>query len=145
MLLMDSLHGSFAVGSKTQVHPISLVPFERFGRRAIAAEKLMIITHSTVETQGYPSTTQTADGLLERLSLVRREVAADEASPRPVELEVALHAFPSNERRWLRVTTEVSKGEFHLYGCEGDGKGDHIAHLAQMSETVLPPLVERWK
>jgi hypothetical protein len=145
VLLMDSMHGSFAPGSKTKVHPISLEPFVRFGRRAIAGEKLMVVTHSAVETLGYPSTTQTAGALLEELSVARGSVSPDVASPKPVALPVAVRAFPSSDRRWLRVTSEAHQGDFHLYGCEGDGKGDHIAHLAQMSETVLPPLVERWR
>jgi len=145
VLMMDSLHGSFATGSKTKVHPISLAPFVRFGRRAIAGETLMVLTHSSIQTQGYPNTTQTANALLATLSVPREKVDPDEASPQPVELLVARNAFPTGERRWLRVTSEARSGNLYVYGCEGNGKGDHIAHLAQMSATVLPPLVERWK
>jgi hypothetical protein len=31
-----------------------------------------------------------------------------------------------------------------VYGFSGDTKEDHIAHLAQMSTTVLPALHDRW-
>jgi hypothetical protein len=145
VLLMDSLHGSFAAGSKTDVHPISLAPFVRFGERAIASEKLMVVTHSLIETEGYPSTTQTADALLASLDVKRQKVDPIDASPEPVDLPVALRAFPSGERRWLRVISEAHEGNLHVYGCTGKGKGDHIAHLAQMSATVLPHLARRWR
>jgi len=82
---------------------------------------------------------------LQQLSLEREAVSPDTASPAPVDLSVAKRAFPSGERNWLRVTSQAHRQSFFLYGCSGKGKGDHIAHLAQMSVTVLPPLYERWK
>ncbi len=44
----------------------------------------------------------------------------------------------------MQVGSEVHRGAFHVLGCSGEGKGDHIAHLAQMSVTVLPHLATRW-
>jgi hypothetical protein len=145
VLLMDGLHASFTPGSKTEVYSGALKQFAAFARRAVAGQKLMVVTHSAIETRGYASTTRTTDALLAELSLRRQVVAPESASPPPVELGVAKRAFPDGERNWLRVESQVQEGSFHLYGCSGGGKGDHIAHLAQMSVTVLPPLRERWK
>jgi hypothetical protein len=39
----------------------------------------------------------------------------------------------------------VHQGNLHVLACQGNGKGDHIAHLAQMSVSVLPPLIARWR
>lgn len=144
VLLMDSLHTSFAPGTKDHVYPGGLKPFLAFARRAVAGEGLMIVTHSAIVTEGYASTTQTADAILSELGLPRRTVTAASASPPPVDFAAAKRAFPTGERNWLRLTSEASEGDFHLYGYSGNGKGDHIAHLAQMSVTVLPPLVDRW-
>jgi hypothetical protein len=145
VLLMDGMHGSFVAGSNTQVHPISLEPFVRFGRRAMANEKLMVVTHSAIQTVGYPDSTRSASALLVTLGVARQAVDPVQASPPEVELPVAKKSFPTGEYRTLRVITEAHRGDLHVYGCSGGGKGDHIAHLAQMSVTVLPPLVARWK
>jgi hypothetical protein len=145
VLLMDGLHASFQPGSKAEVYAPSIKSFVNFARRAAAGEKLMVITHSTIETDGYASTTQTTDALLAALGLERRPVTSADASPPPVKLRSAVFAFPEGEKRWLSIASEVRQGGLTVLGCTGNGKGDHIAHLAQMSETVLPPLVARWR
>ena len=145
VLLLDSPHAKFAPFSETEVYPPSLENFLNFARRAVAGQKLMVITHSAIETEGYPSTTVTTDALLAQLSLKRTPVTGASISPPPVDIPVAKRAFPDGERNWLNVVSQAHEGNFYLYGCTGKIKGDHIAHLAQMSVTVLPPLRERWK
>lgn len=143
VLMMDSLHGSFRGAAKGKVSDISLRPFVRFAERARAGEKLMVLTHTAIETQDYPDTTTSANALLEQVGVERKSVDPETASPAPVEIPVVLHAFPAG-RTWMRVIDEAHEGGFHVYGCEGKAEGDHIAHLAQISETVLPSLVKRW-
>ena len=75
----------------------------------MSGQKLMVLTHSAIETQGYPSTTRTADALLALLSLERQAVAPDSASPPPVDLKVAKRAFPTGERNWLRVVSKAQQ------------------------------------
>jgi hypothetical protein len=70
----------------------------------------MIVTHSAIETSGYPDTTRSADGLLEGLGLKRRPASPDTASPPPLDLDVAVKAFPPDERNWLRVTSATEEG-----------------------------------
>jgi hypothetical protein len=145
VFLLDCPHAKYKPGSNTEVYEPSLAPFVAFARRAKAGRKLMIITHSAIPTEGYPSTTETTDALLQELSLERSQVSSASASPPPVDLPVAMRAFPSGERNWMQVVTEVRDRDFAVYGCTGDHKGDHVAHLAQMSVTVLPALRERWE
>lgn len=145
VFLLDSPHAKYAPGSATDVYRPSIEPFVAFARRAMTGQKLMIITHSAIPTEGYPSTTETTDALLGALSVEREPASPEAASPPPVDLPVATRAFPSGERNWMQVVTRVEQGNFSVYGCTGNGKGDHIAHLAQMSVTVLPALRERWK
>lgn len=145
LLMMDSLHASYAPGSDTKVTDLSVRPFVRFAERAIAGEKLFVLTHSSVETIEYPSTTKSADALLERVGVAREVVDPETASPPPVDIEVALRAFPSKDREWVKVKSVASRGAFTVVAGKGNDKGDHIAHLAQMSVLTLPKLVERWK
>jgi len=144
LLLMDAPHASYAPGGKEEVYLPALKNFLSFAERAAAGERLMVVTHSAIRTEGYPSTTLTTDALLRELE-IEREPAPASASPPPVALPVAKRAFPSGERNWLKVQSRAQSGELVVLGCAGDGKGDHIAHLAQMSVTVLPPLRERWR
>jgi hypothetical protein len=144
VLLMDSLHGSFDPKNEAEVYPESIAPFVDFAERAIRGEKLFVLTHSTVGTYGYASTTQTANGLLAALKIEREKVEPETGSPVEVTFQTAVRAFPKAERNWLKVETRADKGLFHVLGCKGNGKGDHIAHLAQMSVTVLPELAKRW-
>jgi hypothetical protein len=145
LLMQDSLHASFAPGSETKLTDLSLKPFVQFGRRAMAGEKLMVLTHSAIETYGYPDTTRSSEGLLERLGLKRVTASPETASPPPITIDVIVRAFPPDERNWMRVTSVTEQGSLVVMGCKGKGKGDHIAHLAQISQTVLPRLAERWK
>jgi hypothetical protein len=144
LLMMDSLHASYAPGSESQITDLSVRPFVRFAERAIAGEKLMVLTHSSVETREYPDTTKSADAVLERVGLARSAADPAAASPPPVDLPVALAAFPSKNRPWVQVKSIATRGDFTVIGASGNDKGDHIAHLAQMSVLTLPKLVERW-
>lgn len=145
VFLLDSPHAKYAPGSDTEVYQPSIEPFVAFARRAVAGERLMIITHSAIPTEGYPSTTETTNAVLGALSLEREEVSPEVASPPAVDIPVVMRAFPSGQRNWMQVTTQVKAQGFAVYGCTGNGKGDHIAHLAQMSVTVLPALRDRWE
>src|SRR5690606_6220888 len=145
LLLMDTPHGKLAPGTEQQVYLPSIEHFASFGRRAIAGQKLMVVTPSARAAEGYASTTLTTDALLGALELGRNPVQAGSLSPPPVELSVVKRAFPSGERNWLNVVGHAQRGSFHLYGCTGTMKGDHIAHLGQMSVSVLPHLIERWR
>jgi hypothetical protein len=145
VLLMDAPHAKYAPGPEKAVYIPSIDHYVAFAERAVAGQKLMVITHSAIPTEGYPSTTFTTDALLGELDLRRETVTSDTASPPPVELSVAKRAFPDKERNWLQVVSRAERRHFHLYGCTGTQKGDHIAHLAQMSVTMLPPLIERWR
>lgn len=143
VLMQDSMHGSYYGAAKGKVSELSLRPFVRFARRAAAGEKLMVVTHSAIETEGYPDTTKSASALLEDLSIERTKTNPANASPPPVEMPVVLRAFPDG-RRWLQVINTVHQKGLQVLGCDGKTQGDHIAHLGQISETVLPPLIERW-
>ncbi len=143
ILMLDGIHGGFRPNTKRGVDPSTIGPFAKFAARAIANEKLMVITHSAILTHEYSSTTESADALLEELEMTRMEVDEDTSPPR-VKFKAAVNAFPVAKRRWLRARSEAHAGNFHIYGYAGTTKEDHIAQLAQMSVTVLPMLKARW-
>ena len=66
------------------------------------------------------------------------------ADPTEVAFAMTMADVPKANRRWLNHCTEAHKGLLTVLGCKGNTPEDHIAHLVQMTVTVLPPLVKRW-
>jgi hypothetical protein len=145
LLMMDSLHASYQAGDSGPVQEASIAPFVSVAKRAILGDQLMVITHSNIDVHGYLTTTASADALLQMLEMKREAVDSAQASPPQSKLDIAIKAFPSAERNWMKVTSALHVGQLHVLGATGNGKGDHIAHLAQMAATVLPPLKARWE
>jgi hypothetical protein len=142
LLITDGMHGGYRTAAEQEIHPMSLAAFVGFADRAVEGDKLFVLTHSQIQTRGYASAKASADFLLDQLG-VDREPSGE--SPPPVDFDVAVKAFPADGRRWLEARSAAHKGGFYLYGYEGKTAEDHIAHLAQMSVTVLPKLRERWE
>ena len=143
VLAMDGLHGSF-VGGGREVQIESVEPYVEFAKDAIAEKRLFVITHSAITTAEYASSTESADAILAPLGIARKQVDPTE-SPPPVSFTTAVTAFPADGRKWLTAVNEAHEGDFHVYAYTGNTPEDHIAHLAQMSVTVLPHLKERWQ
>jgi hypothetical protein len=123
VLLADGPHANYVAP-----HCVNDAAIERWTHVAEAAmrgEKLFALTHSSIPTVGYPSTTETIGELL-RLTSVEK-VPADGPSP-----------------RGMRPIYESHRGDFHVEGFEGQTAKDHIDHIKAMSETLLPYLRERW-
>ena len=106
--LADGLH----CNSDPAVRAIQMRDFLRFASDARAAKKIMLITHSSIPTTGYPNTTQTADYLIDRLGATRLpDTTVDEIGTR---------------------YSLCDTGRFNLKGYLGQTAGDHLAHLYGM-------------
>jgi hypothetical protein len=114
-LLVDGLHAGFIDVRRRQMAPNALQAFRDFGELAKQGKKLLAITHSSIMTDGYASTTECSRFLLEALG---------------VRSEDALVSGKS--------------GSFSVEGFTGDDKAAHIAQFRQMDTTLLPKLRERW-
>jgi hypothetical protein len=123
VLLADGLHANY-LGDHS-VNPAALASFVRFADQAKRGEKLFALTHSSVPTSGYPSTTETVGELL-RLTEMRRTPTA---APAP---------------RGMRPIYDSHQGQFHVEGFEGTTAKDHIDQIKGMDETLLPFLLARW-
>jgi hypothetical protein len=120
VLLLDSLYGSHLGDRGRGVDVERLAPFEALARRALVEPRLsFILTHSDVPTDGYASTREVADVLLERLVVrVDRTRAA------------GLRA----------LTRRAEEKGLVVRGYAGEDRDAHCAHLA-----LLPELVELWQ
>jgi hypothetical protein len=107
VVLLDGLHGS-----RDPTHLADqLKPFVTFAERAMRGEKFMFVSHSSVDTDGYASTTESVNFLL--FNLKTRALAVRRSDPLGMDLVAML-----------------DRGELHVRGYAGGGRADHCAQLA---------------
>jgi hypothetical protein len=124
VLLADGPHANYIAPHR--VNDGALERWERMAEAAFRGEKLFALTHSSIPTTGYPSTTETIAELLKLESVEKIPTQAE--GP-----------------RGMRAIYESHRGDFHVEGFEGQTAKDHIDHIKGMSDTLLPYLRERWE
>jgi len=115
--MYDARHHIYETGMEKWVH---------FAQSAMKGDKLFALTHSSIQTLGYPSTTETIGELLHETSVDK--VPTQATGP-----------------RGMRAIYESHRGGFHVAGFEGQTAKDHIDHIKGMGETMLPYLRQRWE
>jgi hypothetical protein len=126
--LVDSLYCGY-VGDGTGdvqegvVHPGLMKDFLRFAEESAAGSKVMIVTHCDGPTPGYASTRETADYLLEKLSL----------QPHLIDRVERVPASASFKTNGLRLYRQARRKGFALYGSPGGNETDHVQHLRHMA------------
>lgn len=116
LVLADSLYcGYEGDPAKHQVDRQLMSGFERFALRAARGETTMVVSHSSQVPEGYASTMETADYLIQN-------VAA-----RPVESPAS--DWPDG----MSPSRRLGRGRFLVLGFKGDGPQDHMSHLREIS------------
>lgn len=106
--LADGLH----CDSDSALMKQQMKDFVRFAEDAVKKKKIFALTHSGISTEGYQSTTQTTDYILNTLSKRRTIVSEfDEIG---------------------ELTSKFKSGFFMLRGYEGNSAEDHLKHLRGM-------------
>jgi hypothetical protein len=145
VMMLDGLHLGYVDDEKGTIDERHLAPFLRFAESAAGKDKLFIVTHSEIRTHGYSSTSKTASILLAQLGAPRKPLDGASDSPPRVDFDEARKALPKRFDQWLEAKSAANLGDFHVWGYAGRTPEHHMAHLVQMSVTVLPVLVSRWK
>jgi len=127
VLLSDGLHTGLVNKYPRVISESGLEPFVAFGKRAMNDEKLMVMTHSAIQTGDFASTTETTDAVLHSLGLLR-VLQLDQ------ETLGALH-----------MSSEAHARSFHLMGFEGTDARAHGDHLRQLDNTLFNRLRDRWR
>jgi len=114
VILIDGMHTGYRSGKpgplESDMDPAPLASLLGFARRAMAGEKKMLVTHSTIFPGTYASTTETADWLLGKLSLPRTAV---------------LKWGPMG----MQQLSEAQSRGFLLLGYAGNSAPDHVDQL----------------
>ena len=125
VLLADGLHSNYQNEKKHIVDGAPLAKYARVAEAAKKGDKLFALTHSSIQTYGYPTAGETIGELLKITS-------------------VAKDPNPATGPRGMREVYESNRGDFHVKGYEGMGVQDHIDHIKAMYDTLFPYLKARW-
>jgi hypothetical protein len=115
ILLADGLHAAFTDPWKRTFAPNALQAFRDFGALAKDGKKLFAITHSSILTDDYASTTECSRLLLKALDI-------------PCDGQLV----------------SGQSGDFSIEGFTGDDKAAHIVQFRKMDTTLLSKLRARW-
>jgi hypothetical protein len=128
VLLSDGIHASLVGGGEgsRSVVAADVTPFVAFGRQAVRGDKLLSITHSSIQTPDYASTTETTNYLL-------TEVGARRAAAQSGDLGGGVTLLSRVEEKGLLVR-----------GYSGEGGRDHGWHLHALDETLYADLQKWW-
>jgi hypothetical protein len=125
VLLADGMHAGYVDERAHIIADAKMAPFVSFAQRAAQGDRLMGVTHSSIRTSGYASTTETAHYLVQHAGA--EELASHQTGP-----------------RGMVMTTTADKANLHVRGFEGEDKAAHCDHLFGIGETLFPMLRDRW-
>jgi hypothetical protein len=126
VLLSDGMHVSFEPGRRNVPSALAMRPFARFAAQAAQGNKLFAVTHSSVVTDRYASTTQTAKALLGSVGLEPQ--SAKGTGPRPN----------------MHVVTQNRVGGLSVTGYAGADAEAHCEQLRAIGDTLFPELARHW-
>ncbi|HEY5960977.1 MAG TPA: hypothetical protein VIV60_30685 [Polyangiaceae bacterium] len=126
VLLADGLHGGLEHRHPRTVRAEALEPVNRFAEQAALGQRLLAITHSSIVTSDYASTTETASFLLNSQGIERELVDV------------------SGPRRTMRQSSTAHRAGFWVAGYAGNDANAHCDHLYAFGKTLLPMLEAHW-
>jgi hypothetical protein len=126
VMLADGLHTGIVNKYPRTISEVGLQPFVEFAEQAVHEKKLFVMTHSSIPTDNFASTTETSNAVLDSLGLTRIEHLDEEHVGK------------------LRLLSESHQGKFHLQGFEGTQARDHGDHLRGLDRLTFNHLAERW-
>jgi LysM repeat protein len=124
VVVLDGMHSSYRNGRASVTQ---LAPFIAFAKRAIAGDKHMFISHSSIIPPGYASSTETAQLLLYQVGGRPRKARPRRGDPMGLEL-----------------ISRYSNGNLHVRGFAGNDKMDHCAHIGLFRDILSVHIKKRW-
>jgi hypothetical protein len=118
VMLIDGLHAPRGkLGTELEV-------FAQLAQRAARGEAWFVVTHSSIPTPQFASTTETAHFLIDALG----------ARPENVQ---------RNDGFGLELFESFDRADFHVRGYAGNDKADHCAQLFLL-RSLFPALARHW-
>jgi hypothetical protein len=116
LVMADSIYCGYAGNPKDRrVDPALMDGFRRFAVEAAAGRKTFLLTHSALIPDGYASTAETADFLIDAVG----------GKADPVKVDCG--------NGWTQIRA-FAKGRFVVLGFAGTEGADHMSHLRQIGK-----------
>jgi hypothetical protein len=116
LVMLDSIYcGYTGKAADHRVDPALMDGFRRFALDAASGRKTFLLTHSEQVPEGYASTTETADYLIDAVGAMATATKSDWGNS-------------------LMQTRIASKGKFVVIGFGGKEGDDHMKHLRQVAK-----------
>lgn len=125
IILLDGLHVGYQGRSLDRER---MAPFVDFAKQAVAGERSFFVSHSSISTSGYASSTETARYLIWKTGGRPKAVEALDSEPMGLE-RIALY----------------NAGNFRVRGFRGNGASDHCAQLGLMRDVLRVHLLPSWQ
>ena len=143
VLMFDGIHAGWE--GEGVLNPRQMKPFVDIAKKAALGGELYFgMTHSAIDPVTYAGTSVTAQYLIKQVGAVSEVRDSLKDAPPYVNLESMKGAVSKRLEKTMEPTLEAHKLNFHVLGYKGETKEHHMAHLFQMSATLLPELRERW-
>ncbi len=124
VVLADGFHEMYNPAG--DVYRNGLQKYARFAARAMRGDALFAMTHSSIQTVGYASTTKATNTLLDMIGLEKDE-------------------HEGTGPRGMQVVYEAHRTNFHVTGYEGMREPNHIDHFKGLGQSLWPYLRARWE
>ena len=142
ILVFDGIHAGW---EGDVLNPRQMKPFVDLAKRAAFGGEIYFgMTHSAIDPMTYAGTEVTAKHLVKQVGATMEPRDAAQDAPAYVSLESMKGAVSKKLEKTMMPTNEARKLNFRVLGYEGETKEHHMAHLFQMSATLLPDLRARW-
>ncbi len=125
VVLLDGLHSNYDEKNPLGLRASQLSPFVSFAKRAANGGKFMFVSHSSIIPPGYASTTETAHYLTNKLG-------------------VKVHSSSAKDSPLLSRYEQAKSGGFLMRGYHGEGKDDHCAQIALITDAVIA-MEQKWQ
>ena len=144
VVLNDSLHSGYkdpnpktAAQGADRVDLKMMRSFIRFAKDAVAGQKAMTITHSSIIPPDYASSAEATEALL-----TATEVPLTNVDPATLD-----RVDPGKSETWrtMALSRRADAGNLHVRGFRGQGPRDHFEHLYLIGQVLRSWVVPRWK
>ncbi|GEM_PF-1586396 len=132
VVLLDSLHATYRFGLAPHqrgrlaaVDTRTIAPVIDYARRAAAGEKILVVTHSSIDPVDYPSVSLSADALLRDVGLERKPASGRYGS--------------------LEQVSAVDVEGLHVWAFTGRDEATHCAHLALLARALTDVVEAAWQ
>jgi hypothetical protein len=126
VLLADGFHTAFIDPVRRELPQNAFLGVEAFARLAMDQQRLLVVTHTEIETRDYASTTESTNFFLKRIGVERRAEPADGPLP------------------GMKRLTSAQRGLFVLEGYAGGNERAHADQLHAVGDTFFKRLASYW-